>query len=66
MAGIAAVVMLAIFMLLTWWSFEAGTELFWLAFVGLLVALVALSSKRKRDDAKARNESSNGRPAANS
>jgi hypothetical protein len=63
LAGIAAVMMLAIFVLLSWWSFEAGTAWFTLLFVGLLVTLVSLASKRRREDPEeADNASSNGGP----
>jgi uncharacterized membrane protein YhaH (DUF805 family) len=64
LAGVAAVMMLTIFVLLSWWSFEAGTVWITLLFVGLLVTLVSLSSRRKREDADVDDASSNGRPAA--
>jgi hypothetical protein len=64
LAGVAAVMMLTIFVLLSWWSFEAGTVWITLLFVGLLVTLVSLSSKRRREDSDVDDASSNGRPAA--
>jgi hypothetical protein len=64
LAGVAAVMMLSIFVLLSWWSFEAGTVWITLLFVGLLVTLVSLSSRRKREVADVDDASSNGRPAA--
>lgn len=63
-AGIAAVMMLAIFALLSWWSIQSGTVWITFLFIGLLVTLVWLSSTQKREDADADNASSNGRPAA--
>ena len=64
LAGVAGAMMLAIVVLLSWWSYEAGTAWFTLLFVGLLVTLVSLSPRRKREDADAENgASSNGRPA---
>ena len=64
LAGVAAAMMLAIVVLLSWWSYEAGTVWITLLFVGLLVTLVSLSPTRKREDADAENgASSNGRPA---
>jgi sugar phosphate permease len=64
LAGVAGAMMLAIVVLLSWWSYEAGTVWITLLFVGLLVTLVSLSPRRKREDADAENgASSNGRPA---
>ena len=38
---------LMIFMLLTWWAFEAGALWVMLMFLGLVVVLASLSLKRK-------------------
>jgi hypothetical protein len=38
---------LMIFMLLTWWAFEAGALWMMLMFLGLVVVLASLSLKRK-------------------